>query len=150
MTHESIFFAIVASVAGLTAAVNVGATPVATAEAATAIAHNIDLLRDTYLLTVVVLGSLAGAAMSYMLYPLPGPKGMAFKFLTSGFSGIVFSPLIATWSASYFNQDMTGMWALAVSAMVAFLSWSLLQVVEPAAKKFADWWAKSKQPGRDA
>lgn len=146
---DQIFLGLAAFMGILAALVQGGTTPIPSVEAASAVAHNIDLLRDNYLLTVVILGSFAGAAMSYMLYPLPGPKGMAFKFLTSGFSGIAFSPLIATWSASYLQQDMTGMWALAVSALVSFLSWSLLQIVEPAAKRLADWWTKSKIPRDD-
>ena len=147
---DQIFLGVVGFAATLIAAANVSAgldVPMTTAETLRAVrtmSHDVDMLQDTYLLTVVILGSLAGGAISYMSFPLPTPKAMAFKFLTSGLAGIVFSPVIATLLTTYMDIDMTGMFALAVSAVVAVCSWSVIQVAEPFAAKFASWWMGTK------
>ena len=132
------------SALGATLGIDLTQSTSETLKAVQIMSSDVDLLKDTYLLTVVIAGSLAGGALSYLAYPLPTPKAMAFKFLSSGIAGIVFSPLVATLICNYLDLPMTGMFALFVSAVVALTSWSVIQVVEPFAAKAATWWLGSK------
>jgi len=147
---DQIFLGAVGFAASLITIVNVATgldVPITQADTMRAVrimSHDVDMLQDTYLLTVVILGSLAGGAISYMSFPLPTPKAMAFKFLTSGLAGIVFSPVIATLLTTYLDLEMTGMFALAVSAVVAVCSWSVIQIAEPFAAKIVAWWMGTK------
>jgi hypothetical protein len=110
--------------------------------AAQVITHQADMLRDQYLFFIVVLGSLAGATISYGIYPPPTPREMVLKMMVSTIAGICFTPMLATIAAGYFNLSINGQFVLPASAILAFVSWTALQLLHSFINKLLELWSQ--------
>jgi len=87
------------------------------------------LVDDNRLRLICVAGSLGGAVMSIMLFQVKTNRELAAKLTTSALAGIMFAPMILRYLKW---ADLTDA-ILAVSAIVALLSWTVLQSIVPMA-----------------
>lgn len=87
------------------------------------------LVDDNRLRLICVAGSLGGAVMSVMLFQVKTNRELAAKITTSALAGIMFAPMILRYLKW---ADLTDA-ILAVSAIVALLSWTVLQSIVPMA-----------------
>lgn len=89
----------------------------------------LSLVDDNRLRLICVAGSLGGAVMSVMLFQVKTNRELAAKLTTSALAGIMFAPMILRYLKL---ADLTDA-ILAVSAIVALLSWTVLQSIVPMA-----------------
>lgn len=90
-----------------------------------------------------LLGSIGGAWLAITIFPPHTERGnvaqkLAFKFLSSSVSGLLFTPIAIRWQNWPLDVDVI----LAVSGIVAFLSWSLLKL----APALLERWLRGKLP----
>jgi FtsH-binding integral membrane protein len=87
----------------------------------------LSLVDDNRLRLICVAGSLGGAVMSVMLFQVKTNRELAAKLTTSALAGIMFSPMLLRYLRW---ADLTDA-ILATSAIVALLSWTVLQSAVP-------------------
>ena len=92
-------------------------------------ASALSIVDDNRLRLICVAGSLGGAVMSVMLFQVKTNRELAAKITTSALAGIMFAPMILRYLKL---ADLTDA-ILAVSAIVALLSWTVLQSIVPMA-----------------
>ena len=92
-------------------------------------ASALSIVDDNRLRLICVAGSLGGAVMSVMLFQVKTNRELAAKITTSALAGIMFAPMILRYLKW---ADLTDA-ILAVSAIVALLSWTVLQSIVPMA-----------------
>lgn len=90
-------------------------------------AASLALMDDSRLRLICIAGSLGGAVLSVMLFKIDNHKELVRKLCCSSISGVVFSPIVIR----HFQMDSSTDYVLAVSAVTALLSWSLLQILIP-------------------
>jgi hypothetical protein len=138
MNHESIATVVIATLAAMLSAVSAALMP--TVVEVTGTVHealqSVNVMDDARLRLVCICGSLGGALLSVLLFPLPRTKPLIAKLFASGLAGMMFSPMIVRWDGLTLDTDTM----LFVSGMVALLSYSMLQMAVPLLNKGGARW----------
>ena len=100
------------------------------------------IIDDNRLRLICVAGSLGGAVISIMLFATGSHKELARKLTVSALAGILLTPMLLRYLTWTSQTDAI----LAVSAIVAMLSWSVLQTVVPMLSRMVVKWAGGLAP----
>src|SRR5688572_27365900 len=114
MHHESLATIVLATVTAMLSALTAALSEVSETAQEVIEAMNINVMDDARLRLVCIAGSLGGALLSVLLFPLPRTKPLIAKLFASGLAGLMFSPLLVRWAGLTRDTDTM----LFVSGMV--------------------------------
>jgi hypothetical protein len=101
---------------------------------------NLSVMDDERLRLVCLGGSIGGALLSVLLFPLPKTKPLIAKLFASGIAGMMFTPMVVRWMGLQRDTDTM----LFASGVVALLGYSVLQMAVPLADRVAGKWLGSR------
>jgi hypothetical protein len=106
-------------------------------------AVHMNVMDDASLRLVCIMGSIGGALISVLLYPLPRTKELIAKLVVSVIAGVMFTPMVVRWLNLSRDTDTL----LFASCAVALLGYTSLQIIVPLAHKWVGGWLGVKLGG---